>query len=100
MIEITAIAFSESDKKTLHDWINQPGRLLYQKLLSSQAAAKMAEAVNERVRNDQNAAVDAEILESEARVIVAARKMLDEIMAKETIFQTVELKPEQSIKNP
>jgi len=98
MIQIVQVPFSDPDRQTLHDWLNAPGRLLYQRFLSSQASEMMATAANVRVRNEQGDKEDSELLTDQARVIVAANKAFDQVLTKEFKFYCVELRPETPAK--
>lgn len=104
MIQVTQRPFSDPDKATLHEWLNHPGRLLYQRFLASQVAEKMAEAENLRINDEQasdrenSKTPEADLLTTHARVIRAANKAFDQVLTKDYKFYTVELKPETATK--
>lgn len=101
MIVIEKSPLSDPEKKMLNDWINSPGRLIYQKCLASQAAEALSEAANILVCNEtpELSKLDAEEKIVMARVLTAAKKFLDESQTKDYKWFTVELKPEIPIKN-
>lgn len=105
MISLEKAPFSDTDAATIREWISHPGRLLYQQFLAAQAAECMVEAENIRVldeefhdlQNSQRPAADAATLQ--AKVLRAANKKLEEVIAKDYQFYTVVLKPEPALKN-
>ena len=101
MITIEQRPISDPDRKLLHDWLNHPARLIYQRCLASQAAEKSAEAANILVKadNPELDEGDAEIKAELARVLMAAKKFLDEAAVRDYKFYEVELKPEPPLKN-
>lgn len=101
MIVIEKSPLSGPEKKILNDWINSPGRLIYQKCLASQAAEASAEAANILVENETPdlSKSDAEEKILHSRVLTAAKKFLDESQTKDYEWFVVDLKPEIPIKN-
>lgn len=100
MIQLEQVPFPDPDAATIKEWIQHPGRVLYQKFLASQAAELMIEAENIRLQDEaindpeNSLKADADFKSLQAKVIRAANKKLDECVAKDFRFYTVELKPE------
>lgn len=100
MIQVEPKPFSDTEAKTISEWLNHPGRLLYQKFLAGQAAEKMVEAENMRMTDeaahdpDNSLKPEADLISIQAKVLRAANKHFDQVVAKDFKFYTVELKPE------
>lgn len=100
VIQVEQVPFPDTDALVISDWLNSPGRLLYQRFIASQVAECMAQAENIRVTDeaadDPNNSLkpDADELTLKAKVLRAANKKLDEVVAKDFRFYTVVLKPE------
>ena len=105
MIQAEKVPFPDPDAETIHEWMSHPGRLLYQKFLASQAAELMVQAENMRITDeslpneDSGNKAQADEVSVQAKVIRAANKILEEVIAKDYQFYTVELKPETITKS-
>lgn len=106
MIQAEQVPFSDTDATTIHEWLNHPGRVLYQKYLASVVSEKMVQAENlrmedETVNDPENSSkAEADLISLQAKVLRAANKHLEEVIAKDYPFYTVELKPEPTTTNP
>lgn len=98
MINPQHVPLSDPDKAAVLEWVNHPSRIIYQRVLLSQAAECSALAGNLKVANEPNADLDANELYEKARVLVASAKLFDEVTDKNsTKLYLVDLKPEPPI---
>lgn len=85
----------------LRAWIEHPGFGIYRKFLRGQSAEKQALSANALVMAEKNfdGTPNADEIEAkdnalQAKVLIAAEKMLEQVQSKDYKFYTVELKPE------
>ena len=100
MIHINQVPLTDPEQKLIRQWIEHPGFAIYRKFLRSQSAEKLADSANALVIAEKNFdgtpgsdEVAAKESALEAKVLIAAEKMLEQVQAKDYKFYTIELKP-------
>ena len=100
MIVTTKAPLSDPEREQLQQWLNDPARMIYQRCLASQAAELTAEGaaiILERTHQDPEA--EARERFDRARVLIAAKKFLDEGSIKDYKFYVVSASPMMPTKN-
>jgi len=99
MIDLKQVPLPDPERAELHAWLNSPGRLIYQRVLNSQAAEHQAKGAFAMMSNDQNSESEAKEAIEKARVLVAASQLFNQMLDKQSKnVYLVELQPQPPIK--